>query len=524
MLRQCHRPTSWAVFFMAMAITAGSQDVSHNDLIVMITAEYDNTTTRGAGVIVGTLPERIYVVTVRHLLYRSDERADVFVEFHSFPGETHQGEILKSREDDDLVVVLVRTDGNAMIDVIDSLSFNVFVSKDSLAEREQLYKVGYVDGQKWDYTARADVLASTEGGFPVGARRADLVVESATTRPGHSGGVLLDRSDHLVGIVHQSYDDDTVATSMDSVSELLKSWNYPVKWRKVGGSDDYKFTDAEGSLALTQEEAVRTAGLVVSDEVTVDTVVEFSTPVFVLANSLRFGPEGVLKAPTIVVFAVRVVGGALDASGAPGLRGSSQAADGSPGAPGGPGFQGGSIFVASGRVDGTRIETAGGSGGMGETGKTGSAGRNGRCDGFGGWVGAADGGAGGSGGDGGRGGSGGEVILFVPDYGRHYESPRVSGGAGGAGGQGGSGGRGGSGCSGLGGIQSGHPSGPGGGSGSRGERGTDGVVRTRNIHVAEIKAALDKVGQALLDPDFGDPETLDAVRRRLLATPAPADE
>lgn len=276
---------------------------------------------------------------------------------------------------------------------------------------------------------------------------------------------------------------------------------------------------SETQLLLTQDQAERTTGPVVAAEVHVDTVIEMSTPVFVLTNHLRFGPEGALKAPEIVIFATHVAGGVLDASGAPGPPGSSQSGAGSPGDSGGPGLPGGSVFVAAGRVDDTRIDASGGTGGVGETGKVGGAGRNGSCRGFGDWVGATDGGRGGRGGDGGLGGPGGEVAILVPALGRNYERPRVDGGAGGGGGDGGAGGRGGSGCTGLGGSQSGHPSGPGGGSGSPGGRGADGNVGIRDIRFTQVKTALDEVGRVLRDPGFREIETLDAVRRRLLVSP-----
>lgn len=285
-------------------------------------------------------------------------------------------------------------------------------------------------------------------------------------------------------------------------------------------------SSAEEPYILDQDAANRLVGPVVAGKVRIDEIVETDTPVYVLTNLLQFGERGVLNAPAIAIFATRVVGGELDVSGAKGPDGTTpESSRGSSGDHGDSGLPGGWIFLAAARVEGTRIEASGGAGGRGEDGRDGASGRDGECDGFGGYVGARNGGAGGRGGNGGAGGDGGEVAIFVPANGSNYVLPNISAGSPGESGRGGQGGRGGTGCAGLGGIQDGHPDGPPGDDGDPGADGEDGaVVLFQSVSFARVKAALDAVGEALRDSAFARIETLEGVRRRLLAQPEGDDE
>lgn len=234
---------------------------------------------------------------------------------------------------------------------------------------------------------------------------------------------------------------------------------------------------------------------VVADTVAIAEPLVATKPLRVITNHLLFGDSGSLVGPEITIFATRISGGRIGATGAPGR---------SPGEQGAPG---GSIAIAAARIDGTTIEAAGGSGADGANGADGAGGRNGDCAGFGRWVGATNGGNGQDGTGGSRGGDGGQITLFLAED-DGFPEPNVSGGRGGAPGQGGRGGPGGTGCTGLGGSQSSHPDGRDGRDGTLGLPGELGTLVQRRIRFRDVSEALENV-------DLADESALVAVMNRL---------
>ena len=221
---------------IGIAATSGEAD-PYNEPVVMITASHSGSGKDGGGIILDVDAGRIYVATVRHILFSDDADGkstvadSILVEFYSFPGEPKAGQVIFNSMKYDLAVVLITLDDKSMYDELDRMEFHGFASPDALAVKDELYKLGFPDGRKWHYMNAADVVSSTNGLHDVvTAAGALIVVHSQTTQAGHSGGVLLDNNDRFVGMVHAAYDDDTVATPMGSMVEVLQAVGFTSRW------------------------------------------------------------------------------------------------------------------------------------------------------------------------------------------------------------------------------------------------------------------------------------------------------
>ena len=184
---------------------------AYKEPIVMITSTYDGDAgaqERGAGIIFATYAERVYVVAVRHILFDNEETADrVTVEFYLFPGEPVEGKVNFVSQVNDVAVLLVKPSDKAMFQRVSEIALGGFVSSDALTRGDEVYKLGFPDGKKWDYTSEADSVEGTKVGLlGVDApSNASIVVNSQTTKYGHSGGVFLDSDGRYVGMIHGSY-------------------------------------------------------------------------------------------------------------------------------------------------------------------------------------------------------------------------------------------------------------------------------------------------------------------------------
>ena len=252
--------------------------------VVMITSTYEGDTLRqerqenGAGIIFASYSNRVYVVTARHILFESGGMADqVAVEFSMFPKEPVEGEIYDVSQQHDVAVLLVELNDEGMFQTVSEIELSGFAPADALQEGDEVYKLGFPDGKKWDYLSVADTVKNTLGLFGVETpSKASIVVSSQTTKYGHSGGVFLDSIGRYVGMIHWSYDSDTVATPMEVVAEILRYANYVPRWHfeessgvneleveaTVSDSVDYSLDDLE----FMHQEALSTVTTVAGSE------------------------------------------------------------------------------------------------------------------------------------------------------------------------------------------------------------------------------------------------------------------
>lgn len=218
---------------VAMA-QADEQTASPEQLSVMIKASGNGGEQIGAGLIFGTAPGRVYVVTARHVLFREQQGAsNVRVTLRGFPGETFTGEILTTDSRAlDLAVLKVTADDD-LSDHIESLRFDVFTPSTALKNGAQLIKLGNPEGKEWERTFEPDYVTRR------GAT--ELVVQSQTTTSGHSGGVMLNDKNRIVALIIYSLDQETFTTPIETVDQQLREWNYQPKWQflhKVSENDE----------------------------------------------------------------------------------------------------------------------------------------------------------------------------------------------------------------------------------------------------------------------------------------------
>lgn len=138
------------------------------------------------------------------------------------PGELLAAKVLATQSRDlDLAVLKVEA-SESLVDHVNSLPFTMFASAASLRPRDDVFKIGYPEGNLWFRDFREDKVREIDG--------VTLVVQ-AETDSGYSGGVFIDRENRIVGMIRQTRDRVTLATTADAVLSRLNSWNYPVRWR-----------------------------------------------------------------------------------------------------------------------------------------------------------------------------------------------------------------------------------------------------------------------------------------------------
>jgi hypothetical protein len=191
----------------------------------MVRARFDSEEQWGAGLVVGTRPDRLYIATANHVVRRgSSVAADVTISLRSFPGEWFPAQVLDHADRHlDLAVLAVigqpaqRLPGNPF-------RFAILGSPELLKLGDDLHAIGNPLGNAWHTNLT-----------PFKYRRADgdrFSFEAPLVQKGHSGGGVFDPGWHLMGMLIRDEPPDGVAVSIGRLIAQLKEWDYPVELTK----------------------------------------------------------------------------------------------------------------------------------------------------------------------------------------------------------------------------------------------------------------------------------------------------
>jgi S1-C subfamily serine protease len=217
-------------FVLATAIVAGlwmtparsqPSEETVKPLIVMIAGELAGSPAIGAGIIVGVGSDRLYIATANHVVRRGAQEAQkVRVRLRALPGEWIDARLLEDRDSElDLAVLSVPGVKQRGIPV-DALPFGRVGDPGVLKRGDEVYHVGYANGEPWRVNVNPDRISGKVGDL--------LKFESSSIAPGNSGGGLFNARWQLVGMVRADQPPDGVAVSIARIRATMTGWGYPV--------------------------------------------------------------------------------------------------------------------------------------------------------------------------------------------------------------------------------------------------------------------------------------------------------
>ena len=161
-------------------------------LLVMITAQWDDSAQNGAGIIVGHRQDRLYILTANHVVRSGPREAkSVVARLYGLSGETQAAKISEDFDPAlDLAVLIVP--GASALGVA-TLPFGILGDSSKL-EREtgRVRAMGYPTGKPWFARPLLDVVSE--------ATVESIRFDSPSMVKGYSGGGLFNDKWELVGI------------------------------------------------------------------------------------------------------------------------------------------------------------------------------------------------------------------------------------------------------------------------------------------------------------------------------------
>lgn len=193
-----------------------------SQVIVMLSVEYDEgTPTFGAGIIFDGDKDRLYIVTAGHVVNRGTLKPkNILVKFRTFSGKEVKAAVLKYEKDLDLAVLtvgdLTKQGVNGCAFPFDRLPMDA-----DLQRGDEVLPVGNPNGISWAMPVDADKISEVD--------ESQIVFQSTLISSGHSGGGLLDKNGHLVGMTTADQPPFGRAISMGAILEQVKQWGFSVK-------------------------------------------------------------------------------------------------------------------------------------------------------------------------------------------------------------------------------------------------------------------------------------------------------
>jgi hypothetical protein len=190
-------------------------------LVVMVDGRFDDEATRGAGLVIGTRGDRLYVATAYHVVRRDGAIArDVTVRLLSVPGQRLVATVLEHADRVlDLAVLSVAGERGQPPSTAGIPFASLGVPRE-LKLGDPLFAVGHPLGTAWGDNLTPYLFRKSDGD--------QLVFEALSIQVGHSGGGLFDQRWRLVGMVVRDEPPNAVALSIERIVGRLADWGYPI--------------------------------------------------------------------------------------------------------------------------------------------------------------------------------------------------------------------------------------------------------------------------------------------------------
>ena len=230
MCRFVKRLFVWAIAMVVLMVA--SPDEARSDageakrLIVMIDGKFQDRQAIGAGIIVGSGADRLYIATANHVVRqgprtRPQKLEQVRVRLKFLPGQEIEAEVLSAFDRNlDLAVLSVKGVKELAIPV-DEIPFHRLGEADGLKRGDEVYTIGYPRGKRWQVNVNPDRISENIGD--------SLAFESQLVAKGHSGGGLFNKDWELVGMITADQPPNGVAVPIDKIIRKLKKWGFPVQ-------------------------------------------------------------------------------------------------------------------------------------------------------------------------------------------------------------------------------------------------------------------------------------------------------
>jgi len=185
----------------------------------MIKGTIDGDDTVGAGLIVGSGQDRIYIVTANHVVRgKGKESRDLQVMFGWLNGSWFKADVLSTVDAKaDLAVITVSD--------LKKVQFNASTFAfgrlgPTLNRGDRVRFMGYGNAEPWHGSVDP---------APVSSVSADLIkFQSAFLVPGDSGGVLFNEQWQVVGLNQSDQQGEAHALPIGKIQEKLQEWRHPV--------------------------------------------------------------------------------------------------------------------------------------------------------------------------------------------------------------------------------------------------------------------------------------------------------
>jgi osmotically-inducible protein OsmY len=190
-------------------------------LVVMVDGRFEDEATRGAGIVIGTWGDRLYLATAYHVVRRDGAVArDVTVRLLTVPGQRFPATVLEHADRWLDLAVLSVVGERGQPPGIAGIPFASLGAPRELKLGDPLFAVGNPLGTAWGDNLTPYLFRKSDGD--------QFAFEALSIQVGHSGGGVFDRGWRLVGMVVRDEPPDAVALSIERIVGRLADWGYPI--------------------------------------------------------------------------------------------------------------------------------------------------------------------------------------------------------------------------------------------------------------------------------------------------------